>query len=105
MVNYNRQVELWELISERFKGTVEVAKRQAREQAQREGGDAEAAVRAATLRMESAEEKAKLWVVRVSFLLLVARPICIIHRYSYSICIVIAPGWASVKRWFGGAVA
>ncbi len=104
MVNYNRQVELWELISERFKGTVEVVKRQAREQALREGGDAEFAVRAATLRMESAEEKAKLWVVRVS-LLLVAFPSCITpHRYSYLICIVIALGWASVERWFGGAV-
>ncbi len=68
MVNYNRKVDLWEVISNRFKRAVVLARRQAREHALREGGDADKAAQAVSLRMESAEEKAKLWVVRVSYL-------------------------------------
>ena len=66
LVNYHRKNDLWDAISERFKGAVDLAVRQAKEQARREGGDVDVAAQAVRFRMESAEAKAKLWIVRVS---------------------------------------
>jgi hypothetical protein len=69
MVNYNRKVDLWKQISDRFQRTVRLAQQHARERAVRDGENADEAAQAVSLQMNSAEEKAKLWIVRVRLLL------------------------------------
>ena len=97
MVNYNRKADLWDAISTRFNRAVLLAQQQARVKALREGGDADEAAYAVSLRMGSAEEKAKLWIVRVRLVLVVSSVLLLS-------CIELTAGWASIEGWFGGGL-